>query len=112
MCIRDSDTDHAPASAATYAAAGAKASDIPRDLGKNRMAQRHGASILSIGNPPLAKRRFPNASCHHLDVFCGGHGAERVPILAEFHPDPHGGDRIGPVSYTHLDVYKRQLVFI
>ena len=43
----------------------------------------------------MAKRRFPNASCHHLDVFCGGHGAERVPILAEFHPDPHGGDRIG-----------------
>ena len=36
-------------------------------------------------------------------------GAQRVAVLCHTHPD---GDALGsayaPVSYTHLDVYKRQ----
>ena len=38
--------------------------------------------------------------------------ARAVPIYATtsyvFHDSQHAADRFGPVSYTHLDVYKRQ----
>ena len=33
-----------------------------------------------------------------------GHGAQRIAFTVL----DHGADRLGAVSYTHLDVYKRQ----
>ena len=41
----------------------------------------------------------------------GSPGPDRLSLhLAANAPVPHSGHRCGPVSYTHLDVYKRQLV--
>ena len=71
-----------------------------------------GAGMLAIATASMAFAQSAAASGAQVLLSSGGpasfQGQAPEEVVREI-DDPHTGDRWLPVSYTHLDVYKRQL---
>ena len=53
----------------------------------------------------ILKKSFPNLKSFAVEP-------KDSPVLSGGNPGPHPLQGIGAVSYTHLDVYKRQLLLL
>ena len=52
------------------------------------------------------------ANCFRKGGFCHIEGEEENKAAREVVPTTDNWEDVGPVSYTHLDVYKRQVLII
>ena len=63
---------------------------------------------LELKNPLILAENIDPSLLEVMDITTGADGRIHVPVAATV-PALLMGYKVGPVSYTHLDVYKRQI---